>query len=538
VVNTVHWLFEARKSPEFQALMQLVAETEVDGIAKFTPRVCRELGRMLVCRSYAPALLELCHLIVIAQACGPRRADQMERFFWDSGPARPDVIKGYIADKLERAGWRWPGFTATNNDIEIDAGTLRFTVSYARMPLLSALMEFLLSALGYPVVDDVLQVFSDTPPSKKAMSDTANELSRLLYDYLKDHLPTAQAQRKFHRLIDYLIHRLDAGFDQRRIDDRQVLDFWLSASQGDGDFKTFEGVFRDFVHLHRSLALIGQQRAMTSPSTIGSDRDAGDVDPGELDVALEHIDPPLDPLSGLRAPPASEVKFLNKQEQSAIERLSWAGDTACALPLSLLRCEVFEAGRKRLSQALRNRMEQERLQSLISECVESNHAQRIKTYETQAKHLEKTLLASLHVLMDARSEAAIALALALNPELDVSQLSGRATCPSGAGMIDAFFDALIKDGVSTPIVLDSQRAYKSISRAGFRPADAGKPEIIEGFETATPVLLQLRRLLNLFRQTLTRIKPQEEDWTEQFEADRAIFTDQFLRLYGQPDNPQ
>ena len=61
-------LLEAGKSSELANVFRTVADTEADGVAKFSDSLCRDLVRTVVCRVYAPPLLELCHLIRAADA--------------------------------------------------------------------------------------------------------------------------------------------------------------------------------------------------------------------------------------------------------------------------------------------------------------------------------------------------------------------------------------------------------------------------------------------------------------------------------------
>ena len=79
-------VLDAGKSPELVAALSLVMEADVNGEPKFTPRDCRELTKVITCRTYGKPMLELCHLVRIADACTHGADYQM--FFWGGGPAR------------------------------------------------------------------------------------------------------------------------------------------------------------------------------------------------------------------------------------------------------------------------------------------------------------------------------------------------------------------------------------------------------------------------------------------------------------------
>lgn len=545
--NSVHWLFETQKSPELSALLQLIEESEVNGEPKYMHRTCQELGRILVCRTYAPALLELCHLVMIASACGTHRLDQVERFFWGSGTARGNSFRAYLKMQIDQAGWRWEGFTVTTEAVKIASGDIEFAIHFSRMPLLSALMEFLMSAIGYLQLNETLQSINDTLPTKEVLSDTANKVAKQLYDFLKDHLPTAQEQRKFHRLIDFMTEAHPGGFDFLSIRDPLLLDFWLKASlqpSSDGiDFKTFSNVFRLFMHLRQSLEQVENLREFSRPRHIGSDLEAGEIDPGDLLHLLETADEESNPLSYLQVPPANRIKFLNKQELSGAKLLMETGTTAQALPLSLLRCEVFEPGRKRLTQALRDKAPIEKRITLAKACAEGDYKTRIQAYAKLEKHIEGVLLASLHVLLRNRDECSLALALRLRPELDLSSLAALVLSPEqnnplsldGKTLSNQFMQMLEQpealDTSLAELVTEIQAAFKKIARKGFKETEIEQAEIVEGFVQGHPLMEQIRQQIKRFTDTLDHLLDFEVDWATQFQADNEIFSKQFHKLY-------
>ena len=102
-------ILEAGKSGELTAAIQNVAEVTVpSGGRKYARKVCNELGRMIVCRSYAKAVLQLCHLINAADACG-RGAARYERFFFGSGWATAGSFRSHVDNALGAGDIRYRG---------------------------------------------------------------------------------------------------------------------------------------------------------------------------------------------------------------------------------------------------------------------------------------------------------------------------------------------------------------------------------------------------------------------------------------------
>lgn len=496
MTQSIHWLFESQKSPEFGAYLQLIEDCESQGKPKFSHRTCQELGRLLVCRTYAPALHELCHLILIAQATGSNAPDRLERFFWDSGPARAGNFRAHLQMQTQN-GWRWQGFVLEPTSVRIDQADVQFRIHFSRMPLLSALMEFLVTALGYSALDDTLADLKAGAATASQVSTTANQLAKQLYAFLKVHLPSAQQQRKFHRLVDYLQTECPQGFDYLVIQDPLVLDFWCrqgAAEPSDqGDFRTFSGVFQAFVDLRSSLQRVETQAGLHNPHALGQDRAAGEVDPDTLEQLLTASEEARNPLLELREPPANRIKYLNKLEQSALECLADTGEQAPALPLSVLRTEVFEPLRKQLTQALRDKRSTQARRRLIEEGGHQDYRAQRLAYSQCAQHLDQILLASLHVMASANE--------ALAPENEDQQAACR-------------------------------QAYKRINRQGFKPSEMDAPEVQEGHAAGNPWILQLREQVEAFLAALDKELADDRALNTAFQQDQKIFAREFHKRYG------
>ncbi|MDJ0943121.1 MAG: hypothetical protein QNJ30_06635 [Kiloniellales bacterium] len=538
-------LLEAGKSPELDAAFRIVAEAECAGAAKFSPGVSRKLARIIVCRCYAPAVLELCHLVGVAKACSTRRSSY-EGLFWDSGPARAAGFRGFIGARLRNGGEGQPRISASDSGVEIVYADGSFGVAFARMPLLSALMEFLVTVLGYRALDDALQVMLEQGPTAAAVSDTAKHLSRALYGFLNAHLPSAQTQRNFNRLTDYLVRRHDGDFDETAIDDEAILGFWLAESAAETpDFRTFLSVFRSFVRLRQALILARDRQALAHPRAIGPDREAGEIDPAELQIAVEALAETEDCLTRLRETAARRIKFLTKTEAAELEGLVEHGSVSRTLALSLLRSEVFGAVQTRISQALRRRTPVEALRGVIDGSPAMDYESRRVRLAELRRHVERVLLATVHVLLRARRWEALTIAVALRPDIDLRPFRGRLLCAGEhrnvvaltvgkpwERLLPGLEDPSIAGPAMASLMQDARQAFKSLARQGFREDEARDPEVVEGFVAAIEPLLELERELSAFGDHLSRVRLPQTDWQSQFEADRQTFRSQFLIIYG------
>ncbi len=541
-------LLDASKSPELEAAFQIVADAEHAGARKFSPQVGRKLARIITCRCYAPALLELCHLVTVAKACSRRRASY-EGLFWESGPARASGFGGYICERLKDSGAKHPRFAIDKRGVEIVYADGRFRICYARMPLLSALMEFMVTAIGYRDLDVALQDMLDLGPTKDAVSRTAKRLSRSLYGYLSAHLPSVQNQRKFSRLTGFLANRQGGDFDETAIDDEAILAFWLSESAEQtpeaSNCRTFLSVFRGFAHLRRALSTARDLKALRHPRAIGPDVEAGEIDPADVLTAVEASDEGDDSLTRLDEPSARRVKFLTKTESGDLALFVEHRAVSGVLPLSLLRAEVFGTIQTRVSQALRRKLPPEELRGLMDATAADAYCRRRARLDELHGHIERVLLAGVHVLVRARRWEALSIATELRPDIDwrplrrllfrqdeehnVVTLAGG---KFGERLLLVLEDPAAGGAAMASLMRDARRAFKSLGRRGFREHEIQAPDVVEGVVAGIQPLLDLRRELAVFRDRLSSLRLPEADWPSQFDRDRQVFRNQFFMIYG------
>ncbi len=535
-------------SPELATAFQTVSDTQARGQQKFSPSVCRDVMRSVACRAYAPVMLEVCHLITVAEVCS-RSPRHYEAFFWDSGPARSTGFRGYIDRELFGEAQAAAHVSADRVKVDIAYTDGSFAITYSRMPLLSAMVEFLVTVLGYGELDDVWQTMLSLGPTAASVSDAANRLSRLLYGYLKDHLPSVQSHRKFACLLAYLRDLGDGDFSSATIDDPAVLEFWLSHSGSDrsdgSDFRTFSSVFRAFVRLRQALDEARNFQALRDARPIGPDRGAGEVDPDSIRSLVENIEEAENPLAALEEPPVGAIKFLNKTEAADLEMLIACGKESLALPLSLMRCKVFGTAQARISQAQRRKSSAEEVRAVIETCVHDDYLGRQKRLAALSGHVERVLLASLDALATARRPEAVTLVLALRPDIDLRPLAtfliagakdGKVVQLDGVAIRERFIAAMADPRVVgvelASLMREASKAFRSLSRQGFGTDEAARPGADDGFASGVEPMIEIRRQLRAFSHKLGRMRLPQGDWEEQFRADAEIFRGQFLSLYG------
>lgn len=536
-------VLEEGQSSELAACFQIIQEATVDDVDKYPEKTCRELARIVVCRTYASAVHELCHLVVAAAALDA--SGRYENLFWDSGPARARNFFAWF-QAAEGAGKR---IEVDSSQVVISYADKPFAVTYGRMALLSALMEFLMTSLGYTELDDTLAPLVASVPDAKRVSDAANELSRKLYGYLQDHLPPVQEQRRHRDFLGFIAERAKGAAAAEAIDDDAVLEYWSDQGRDEADdaatdARTYRGVFKTAVRLLQILRLAADKHGMSVALPIGTEREAGEVDPADVEAAMAEIDDTAEPLSRLEDIAAKGVKILNKREFDTLRQALHGDQAGRGLTRSVLRNAVFGDAQARLTQALRQGIAATEIAERVAAEPDSGYEQRLETFAAVAPHLERMVLIAFHVLAQAGHRYAVGAALAADPDLDLSDLVATLGnddhTPGGDNVVSfqaeramqKFFQSALaadaEDGVGA-LAQSAAKAAKGIARQGFTDAAWADVEVVELFAEALPALTQVRRELDKFlNEHAARI-----DWTALLDADTPRFRAQFLRLYGE-----
>jgi len=540
-------ILEAEKSAELVTAFRLLNEAADGEQRRFSLDACRAVERAITCRNYASALLELCHL---SRAASSYRGRYFE-LFWAPGPMRPARLRELFAKAQRADGWLKVGPAG----VELSYHDGSFAIAYGRMPVLVALAEFLLTALGFAALDGLLAPLARRGLTAADVSRQANALSRAVYDYLKAHLPPLQAQRKLGAVIDFLARRHDGDFDIGHIDDDAVLDFWRAAiADADAqDFRTFTSAFLAFARFRDVFEQAAAIGAIEHALPIGSAAQDGEVDPAAVAAAVEVVQADANPLDELQSPPSSRVKFFNAKERGRLDFLFQCGRAADALPLSFLRAEVFGRVQSRLSQALRSGQP---VAAVIAAGPDEDYRERQSRLRDVAAHGRTVLLAAAHVMHEAGLQqfvmalraAGLDRALDLDsPHLDTLGPDAPALAERGVAE-RAFAETVVAFRPLSPtrarrahqssapaveaFLADARRAARQIARQGFRPDEIRDADVQAGFVAGCPLVAAVLGRVDGFIVRLATSRLPESDWAAQFDADSRVFATCFSQIYG------
>ena len=486
-----------------------VAEaTTIDGRPRHDPvRVMPWLAKLLVGRSSGPnkdtPLYELCHLINAVDAAMPGR-DGRWMFFLDGERSRPSRHRHVFDEAVTQGSWYRSGFERTERGIAIRYDDSVFNVTFGRMPALVCLYEFLVMMDGCAEHDAIEEIFSkmlETPDRRQAIQAASNELARLLRQYRKAHLAPERNDERFNALLAFTKARNgDSGLI---VDDAAVLAFWLEGD-GSGDRRAYRTVFTAFIKFMRALSMVASARAGEAAAPIGTDLEAGEIEPvadaEDSGGGAEWISP----LDILGEEAVAEINFLKKSsERQPLVSLMKFGPDVLRLPQAFLRYESFGAVQAAITNDLQVKRGADQVRRRLSCDEAESYGEITGRYDRLNAHIDELQKASLHVLLNAERDGDDAV------DFSTDQMAWAAA--------------------------EALAAFRRINRKGFEEIALGDDDRVEGFSQAAGALRAMSALLTRYQGAVDALAGKAEPLDHLFESDREIFRGRFAELYGEDD---
>ncbi len=445
-------------------------------------------------------LFELCYLVAALAAVGIASEGERVALFLGLERVTPRRIRAEI-EML--AG------DVDDDGLSHGDGDNRFTVRYGRMPFLFALFEFLACMDGgvfYHQLNDTLDEMVQAGSERKAVQAAANAIARRVRDYRRAHLDWAANDETYTALSQFLTANGDEG--RWRIDDAAVLAFWQEQSR-QGRFREYRTAFDAVARLMDSLDRAARTREAETGATLGADWEAGEVDPAEDADDLSGAGFWRDPLAVFDDDALKGINFFKgASERKPLENLMRHGPSALRLAHAFLRLEAFAPEQTALGNDLRVGRGTESVKRHIALDGAVPYPEKTVEFEGLEGHVANLLKASLHVLVQGGYDPGALFEAA-----------------RGDDEFEASPEAI------AAVLEEARRAHDAIKRRGFAGADPDDEERRDAFALAADALVRIAGQLRAFLDRARGLDGQA-GLGSLFEADKAVFRDQFQTLYG------
>jgi hypothetical protein len=477
--------------------------------------VLQWLVKVIVGRGVGPnkdsPLFELCHLVAAVDAFGGG-ADGRWTFFLGIDPPLPRRIRTEIG-RITAGRPPLKSVAVGPDGLRLAYPGGDFEVRYGRMPFLLALYEFLIGMGGYTQAETLAAIFDDLsngPFSPDAIGKASNALAAVLRAYRRDHLSLARNDEKFDPIHRFLRER--GGDREIIVDDQGILDFWLLHSEGSNEFKGYRTVFDCFIRYLRGLAEARRAANAEGAAVIGTDFEAGEIDPAvddEAGGALDGLGPWRSPFEIFDSEALAPINcFKGVSERRPIEPLMHYGLDALRLPRAFLRLESFGPVQTGITTDLQVKRPRASIERRIGCGDAESYADRRAAYRRLRDHVGQLQKAALHAVTAAEGRAQAVAALATVGDGDLATES-----------LDA-------------ALAEARQVFTRLSRRGFEPLSDPDDPRIDAFRLAAGGLVTMAAILERMLAALDRAERRGEDILRWFEDDRQVFSRHFAALYG------
>ncbi|MGF1502028.1 MAG: hypothetical protein ACFBSD_09430 [Paracoccaceae bacterium] len=468
-------------------------------LPRFSDNTIRYLERALLGRGadLRDAVFQLSHLLSLSARLSAR-GRALDILYGYDGPIRARGLAAYLAERAaegDTTECQEKAFVLTYGSGE------SYRLAHARLPLLVALMEFLLTCPSAPeksreVMANIAEI--EAAHDRFDAVRTASNAIAALVNGLLDTMMRSRVERdRFETLMGFLdatAEEGDAGVRHWVIDDDAILDFWLRGVREPDraeDFRQFRTVHRGFVALVLALRQGEDWQRLYRATPVDAEDSVVQLaeDQGSFETTE---DEPTTPLDDLAEDPLARVKFLTGAEEKGLEIAVRMWGPVRAFPLSVLRSEVMGAAQNEIINAVRFRRELGPLIALEKHAkpgqnTAAGYDEAVERYAKLKAHLRQMLRACAYVTAERR-------------------------------------------GLSVPEeqLAAARKAFKATRRQGFAEA-FDDDEVGRAFEAAISPLAQLSDLLGGLADRLP------DGLTDTFQADRKTFSGAFHELYAKED---
>ena len=488
------------------------------------------LERAIVFRNYGRACLELSYLLSAVLQIPPAtsRHSSLLQFFWVEQNLTPARVRAVFSDWEHPAtSNQWLQLTAEG--IEQTVAQERFVISPTRVGFLAALLEFLVYVQPgvLKTAEQELGLEKTVTPSLKAIRDLSSKLQKLIYDFLEEHLVTAQLRRRVRFLMDWcLTQKSEQQSVATFITDAEVFRFWqLNADQEDSlGYRRLRTATDDFIILHKALELGREQLEADHAASIGLDVEAGEWSPERLEECCEELGMDLVDIGFLAKAPKF---FPNAEWIKPGQNLVNAGACAVRLPLTVMRAEVLGALQAKLIQADKDK-NYARFQHYLEQAPEQDYRNYQDYLEQYGEAIADARLLGLGLFLALQQSEALNQLAELLPQETLLAMRECIDQESGTDLLAQLPQLRLRLPPLNELCQAAEKKLKNTKRAGFHPLP--EPDQLSDYTYALDVIAECERLRLGHGRALAPGWNHGEDGG--FDADLATFRNIMRKLYG------
>jgi hypothetical protein len=478
------------------------------------------LSRNIVCRNYGSVCYELSFLCWAVVNHPQYSSSPLLSFFWLQENIQPKRFRQALCEPLQTNS----GKASMGEDyLQLQIGDIEFAISPTRVGVLAVMLELIASI-------DPAQLFKIETlllgANAQAIKQLSSNLQKLIYSYLKEHIPEASTQERFRAISGWLKHH---DLTAKKLTDQNILDFWLSPPVQPSYIK-YSTVLDDLLDAITAIEVVENTLNADYALSLGSNSEQGEVNTDWIqNTVFEQANNNAD-LSWLCQSP----KFLTLSQYQPMLALLSHGKLARQLPLSFLRLNIFGGWQSVLVQAKRKSP-----QGLADKLLQypnrqyQDYVAELNDSESQSKQVQQVIA---HIFYSLNNPLFIGIMLKQMPT-DLQQTLkiwmraqiAKAT-ESEANHFLHIQQWLSQHPKAQIWLTEAAHLFKNNNKDGFKKL----PSITELdiYQDGSDALDHCIELIARYLLVIKKLNHQNTQLAEIYRSDLCIFSNRFKQIYG------
>lgn len=511
-------------SETLKALFAQLKETpSLDGY-KYHGKDIEQISQDIVCRNYGSVCYELSFLCWAVVNNPQFSSSPLLSFFWLEENIQPKRFRQAFSQPIQTdSGQVWLG----EDYLHLHIDDIEFAISPTRVSVLAVMLEFIAS-IEPAQLANIEKLLLDA--NIQTIKQLSSNLQKLIYSYLKEHIPEASTQQRFRAISGWLKqHCLTAD----RLTDQDVLNFWLSPPEQPSYIK-YSTVLDDLLDAIAAIEVVENTSNADYALSLGNNSEQGEVAADWVqNTVFEQADDNSD-LSWLCQSP----KFLTLAQYQPIKSLISHGKLARQLPLSFLRLGIFGGWQSVLVQAKRKSP-----QVLADKLRQSpdrhyqNYADDLSDSQYQCKQVQQAIGHIFYTLDNPLFVGIMLKQIPLELQQTLKTWMTEQIEDTGEGESDPNHMLHLQQWLSQhpeahTWLTKASNAFKNNNKDGFKKLPS--IEELDIYQDGSEALDHCQRTIELYLLSLEKLNPENTVLTEIYRSDLCIFSNRFKQIYGMP----
>jgi hypothetical protein len=509
-------------SETLKALFAQLKDTPGLNGYKYHHKDVEQLSRNIVCRNYGSVCYELSFLCWAVVNHPNYSSSPLLSFFWLEENIQPKRFRQAFSDHLQTTSG---GASMGDEYLELRICDIEFAISPTRVGVLAVMLELIASIEPAQLANIEKQLLNAKSPAIKKLS---SELQKLLYAYLKEHIPEASTQERFRAISGWLKqHNLTA----KKLTDQDILNFWLRPPAQPSYIK-YSTVLDDLLDAISAIEVVENTFNADYALSLGNDSEQGEVNAEWVQqTVFEQADSHSD-LSWLCQSP----KFLTLAQYHPMSPLLSHGKLARQLPLSFLRLSIFGGwqsvlvqAKRKSPQGLADKLQQDPNRQYQDYVAELNDT------ESQCKQVQQVIA---HIFYSLNNPLFVGIMLKQMPT-DLQQtlkIWMRAQIASNAESEATLFlhiqQWLSQHPNAQFWLTEAANLFKNNNKDGFKKLPAVAQ--LDIYQDGSEALDHCHEFVARYLLVITKLNQQNTQLAEIYRSDLCIFSNRFKQIYGAP----